>query len=90
MDLLTWQIGPKSMIRWLNREKLVFHAKFGDLSGNGNWKRMQNFSTISPKLCQLGQKNRGTWGANTMYHYSNIYIKKYVSRSYCHNMPQPP
>ena len=27
--------------------------------------QIQNFSSISPKLCQIGQKNTGTWGVNT-------------------------
>ena len=33
---------------------------------------MQNFSSISPKLCLLSQKYTGTWGVNTTigeYHF---------------------
>ena len=46
---------------------LVFQVTFlklGDFWGYGSWHQMKNFSTISPKLCHLGQKtpkyhNRG-------------------------------
>ena len=38
--------------------------KFGDLLWNGSDQQIQNFSTISPKLCQLGNKT-GTRGVNT-------------------------
>ena len=60
-----------NFIRRLNKF-LSFDPQFlksGDLlgggGGGGSWQQMQNFRTISPKLCQLGQKNTATWGAST-------------------------
>ena len=30
-----------------------------------SWQQMQTFSSISPKVCQIGQKHQGTWSVNT-------------------------
>ena len=56
-------------IRSFNRENSIFQAtffKFISLLGNESCQQMQNFSTIFPKLCQLGKKQRDM---GCEYHY---------------------
>ena len=61
------QIRRKSMncLRRLNRRNVYLSdqsLKFGNLLGDRSWQQMQNFCTVSPKLCRPFQKNTGTWG----------------------------
>ena len=56
-----------NFIRRLNRGKLFSNQSFQILWLIGGIKvygKIQNFSSISLKLCLLGQKNTGTWGVN--------------------------
>ena len=59
----------KSMcfIRRLNRGNLLsFKPEISNLVDNyASHDKMQNFSSISPKLCLLGQKYTGTLDVNT-------------------------
>ena len=60
----------KSMkfIKRLNREKVIFFKlEFSNFVANWRHKsygKIQNFSSISLKLCLLGEKNTGTWIVN--------------------------
>ena len=57
-----------SFIRRLNRGNFYLSSQkfplWWIISGISHDK-IQNFSSISPKLCLLGQKYTGTWGVNT-------------------------
>ena len=49
------------------RKFLFFKLEFSDFVANWRYEsygKMQNFSSISLKLCLLGQKNTGTWSVN--------------------------
>ena len=46
---------------------LPFNPEFSNFVANWqyeSYEKIQNFSSISLKLCLLGQKNTGTWGVN--------------------------
>ena len=54
----------KSMnfIKRLNREKIFFNLEFSNFVANWRYEsygQIQNFSSISLKLCLLGQKTQG-------------------------------
>ena len=54
-----------NFIRRLNRGN--FKLEFSNFVANWPYEsygKIQNFSSISLKLCLLGQKNTGTWGVN--------------------------
>ena len=60
----------KSMnfIRSLNTENFYFSSQRFQIWWIINYvshDEIQTFSSISPKLCLLGQKYTGTWGVNT-------------------------
>ena len=72
MDLLTWQIGLTSMIfiRRLNRGNVYFKTrvfKFVVYLRYESCGKIQNFSSISLKLCLLGKKKHRDMGCE--YHY---------------------
>ena len=62
-------MGPKStnFIRWNGQNFYLSSQDFEIrwLIGDGSLQQMQNFSTISEKLCQLGPKNTGALNVNT-------------------------
>ena len=53
----------------LNRENFYFLSQSSQIwlqiNGIKVRKNIQNFSSISLKLCQLSKKKTGTWGVNT-------------------------
>ena len=57
-----------NFIRRLNRGKFYsFKLEFSNFMANWRYKiygKIQNFSSISLRLCLLDQKNTGTWGVN--------------------------
>ena len=59
----------------------IFQAtflKFVIYKGNGSWQQLQNFSSISSKLCQLDQKTTGDMGVNTTLVIINSFLPLFV------------